>query len=119
LVNPKDVIIFTSQTVKRRENRGAYAFLYEYTTKEQFDNKSMVLICTYSMLSYSGARTDISNEVMKFISGHEWGLMLLDEVQVVPAQKFSKITDDVKAHCKLGLTATLVREDGKIEDLHF
>lgn len=25
----------------------------------------------------------------------------------------------MRAHCKLGLTATLVREDGKIDDLHF
>lgn len=45
--------------------------------------------------------------------------MLLDEVQVVPAQNFSKITEKIMAHCKLGLTATLVREDGKIRDLHY
>ena len=34
LVNPQDVVIFTSQTVKRKENRGAYAFLYEFKTKD-------------------------------------------------------------------------------------
>ena len=48
-----------------------------------------------------------------------WGLMLLDEVQVAPAQSFSTITDKVKVHCKLGLTATLVREDNKIGDLNY
>ncbi len=32
---------------------------------------------------------------------------------------FKKIVDKVKAHCKLGLTATLVREDNKIPELGF
>ena len=32
---------------------------------------------------------------------------------------YSKITDNIKAHCKLGLTATLLREDNKISDIHF
>jgi|TARA_B110000285_G_scaffold233284_1_gene306592 DNA excision repair protein ERCC-3 len=56
---------------------------------------------------------------MDFVEGHTWGLMLLDEVQVFPATNFSKITDRVKAHTKLGLTATLVREDGKISDIDY
>ena len=71
------------------------------------------------MLSYSGQRAEAALKMMQFIQSHDWGLMLLDEVQVVPAQNFSKITERIKAHCKLGLTATLVREDGKIDDLHF
>lgn len=32
---------------------------------------------------------------------------------------FRRVLDKVKAHTKLGLTATLVREDDKIEDLNF
>ena len=56
---------------------------------------------------------------MDFVEGHTWGLMLLDEVQVFPATNFSNITDRVKAHTKLGLTATLVREDGKISDIDY
>lgn len=32
---------------------------------------------------------------------------------------FRKITENIKVHCKLGLTATLKREDGKIDDLHY
>ena len=78
------------------------------------DNKTLVLICTYSMLSWSKERSSSSKHMMDFIMGHEWGLMLLDEVQVLPANNFSKITERVRAHCKLGLTATLVREDGRI-----
>ena len=45
--------------------------------------------------------------------------MLLDEVHVVPAAMFRKVIGITKAHCKLGLTATLVREDEKVEHLNF
>jgi len=37
----------------------------------------------------------------------------------VAANNFSKITEKVKAHCKLGLTATLVREHNRISNLHY
>jgi len=37
---------------------------------------------------------------------------------MVPAKCFSKIIDNVRAHCKLGLTATLVREDNEIAELY-
>jgi DNA excision repair protein ERCC-3 len=50
----------------------------------------------------------------------DWGLMIIDEVQLLPAETFSEIVKTkYKSHCKLGLTATLVREDNKIKDLHF
>ena len=49
----------------------------------------------------------------------EWGLIILDEVQVLPADMFRKVFETVKSHCKLGLTATLVREDNKIKDINF
>lgn len=45
--------------------------------------------------------------------------MILDEVHVAPADMFQKVVTNVNAHCKLGLTATLVREDNKIKDLSF
>lgn len=53
------------------------------------------------------------------IKSMEWGLLILDEVHVAPAQDFRTSFSIVKSHCKLGLTATLVREDQKIKDLHF
>ncbi|RZC44225.1 hypothetical protein C5167_037177 [Papaver somniferum] len=49
----------------------------------------------------------------------EWGLLLMDEVHVVPADMFRKVIIITKSHCKLGLTATLVREDERITDLNF
>lgn len=44
---------------------------------------------------------------------------VLDEVHMAPARCFRTVMDNIKAHCKLGLTATLVREDDKIEDLSY
>ena len=38
---------------------------------------------------------------------------------VSPAKMFRRVLTIVQAHCKLGLTATLVREDDKIVDLNF
>ncbi|CAK0854708.1 unnamed protein product, partial [Prorocentrum cordatum] len=45
--------------------------------------------------------------------------MIVDEVQVMPARTFRTVATTVKAHCILGLTATLVREDNLIYDLHW
>jgi DNA excision repair protein ERCC-3 len=71
------------------------------------------------MLSFSGKRSDKSQEIMDAITGREWGLLLFDEVHVVPAKMFRRVIGSVKAHCRLGLTATLVREDDLISDLNF
>lgn len=43
----------------------------------------------------------------------------LSKVHVVPARMFRKVLSVCNAHCKLGLTATLVREDDLISDLNF
>eukprot|EP00040_Diaphanoeca_grandis_P004594 m.29408 g.29408 ORF g.29408 m.29408 type:complete len:781 (+) comp16091_c0_seq2:212-2554(+) len=78
-----------------------------------------VIICTYSILAYGGKRAEDSQRIVDFIKSQKWGLMILDEVQVAPAEKFRKILSMCACHCKLGLTATLVREDDKIKDLFF
>ena len=87
--------------------------------KDTLHPESCVLITTYTMVSYSGKRSDKSQEVMDAITSREWGLLLMDEVHVVPAKMFRKVVGSVKAHCRLGLTATLVREDDLITDLNF
>ena len=74
-----------------------------------------MLICTYSYLAYGQKREEFAKVLIDFIQEHNWGLMIMDEVQVVPANNFRKVCQTIKyVHCKLGLTATLVREDGKI-----
>lgn len=52
---------------------------------------SGVTITTYTMVSYSGRRSEESARVMEEIASREWGLLLLDEVHVVPAQMFRKV----------------------------
>ncbi|XP_015774943.1 PREDICTED: TFIIH basal transcription factor complex helicase XPB subunit-like [Acropora digitifera] len=78
-----------------------------------------IAISTYSMVSFTGKRSWEAGEVMNFMQTQEWGLMILDEVHTIPAKQFRRVLTVVQAHCKLGLTATLVREDDKIQDLNF
>ena len=79
-----------------------------------------VIISTYYMISYSQRRAAETAAVMNAIEDREWGLLLLDEVHQVPADRFlTCTTEKTRSRCKLGLTATLVREDGKIDDLNF
>lgn len=100
-INPDDIAIFTSGE------------------KERLNQKAGIIICTYSMVTQSARRAYDSQQVMDFITSREWGLMILDEVHVVPAEMFRKVTQRIKPHAKLGLTATLLREDDKIKDLNF
>jgi len=85
----------------------------------ELKGKAIIMISNYSMMSYSGTRSEESSKLFDAISNLKWGLMILDEVHVAPAKKFRKVMERYKAFCKLGLTATLVREDMKIEDLYY
>jgi DNA excision repair protein ERCC-3 len=100
-VNPDDIAEFTADN------------------KDKFSGSTGIIISTYSMVTQTKGRSYDSQKVMDFIENREWGLMILDEVHVVPAEMFKKVTFKVKAHAKLGLTATLLREDDKIQELNF
>jgi DNA excision repair protein ERCC-3 len=100
-IKPEDITVFTAEQ------------------KERFKGNTGVIVSTYSMLANRAKRSHDSQKMMDFIGGREWGLMILDEVHVVPAHMFRKVTEHVKSHTKLGLTATLLREDDKIKDLNF
>lgn len=87
--------------------------------KEPLHRGACVLISTYGMIGYTGKHSDAGRLVMADISEREWGLVILDEVHVAPADTFMTcMTTRTRSRCKLGLTATLVREDGKIELLN-
>ncbi|KAK7913174.1 hypothetical protein WMY93_013385 [Mugilogobius chulae] len=75
------------------------------------DAKDKPIGCSIAISTYS--------MVMEWMRAQEWGLMILDEVHTIPAKMFRRVLTIVQAHCKLGLTATLVREDDKIVDLNF
>lgn len=78
-----------------------------------------VVISTYTMISRQDeGRSGYSREFIEKLGDVEWGLLILDEVQVAPAEVFKNaFLTKTKSHCKMGLTATLVREDNKIDDL--
>ena len=60
-------------------------------------------------------RSSYAASIMNQVKQVDWGLLLLDEVQVGPAEVFKKsFLNKTKSHCKIGLTATLIREDNKI-----
>lgn len=87
--------------------------------KQKFQGASGIVVSTYSMVANRTKRSHDSQKMMDFLTSREWGLLLLDEVHVVPAAMFRRVITTIKAHTKLGLTATLVREDDKIDDLNY
>lgn len=104
------------------EDKDIFRFTSDTTDDiDQFcsDDAGKLVIATYSMLAYNGARAEQSERIMQRICQRDWGLLVLDEVHVFPAEGVKTIVQRVNAHCMLGLTATLVREDSKIEDLNF
>jgi DNA excision repair protein ERCC-3 len=76
-----------------------------------------IVISTYNKIALS--KDTSNNDLSERIHAVDWGLVILDEVQVVPAKMFQEVINKIKSHCKLGLTATLVREDDRIRDLNF
>ncbi|WP_424765878.1 DNA repair helicase XPB [Paenibacillus sp. sgz302251] len=75
-----------------------------------------VTIATYSILTHRKSK-DESFAHMKLFSERDWGLIIYDEVHLLPAPVFRR-TADIQATRRLGLTATLVREDGYAEDVY-
>ena len=74
-----------------------------------------VTVTTYQILTY---RSRKSEEFVHFgiFSERNWGLIIYDEVHLLPAPVF-RITAEIQARRRLGLTATLVREDNREDDV--
>jgi DNA excision repair protein ERCC-3 len=53
---------------------------------------------------------------LELLDAHDWGLIVYDEVHLLPAPIF-RMTADLQARRRLGLTATLIREDGREDDV--
>ncbi|GAA4529899.1 DEAD/DEAH box helicase [Brachybacterium paraconglomeratum] len=68
-----------------------------------------VTIATYQVLTLKRKGIHPHLELM---SARDWGLIIYDEVHLLPAPVF-RMTADLQARRRLGLTATLVREDGR------
>ncbi len=82
-----------------------------------------VTIASYQILTHrkkgtKGKSLPLEEEFPNFgiFNQADWGLIVYDEVHLLPAPVF-RITAEIQARRRLGLTATLVREDGREEDV--
>jgi DNA excision repair protein ERCC-3 len=74
-----------------------------------------VTVTTYQALTYRKSRQS-DFEHLGLFDARNWGLVIYDEVHLLPAPVF-RATADIQARRRLGLTATLVREDGHETDV--
>lgn len=72
-----------------------------------------VTIATYQILT---AKRKGEYAHLELLDAMDWGLVIYDEVHLLPAPVF-KLTAELQARRRLGLTATLVREDGREGDV--
>ena len=72
-----------------------------------------VTIATYQVMTTK--RKGIYTH-LELLDARDWGLVIYDEVHLLPAPIF-RMTADLQARRRLGLTATLVREDGREDEV--
>jgi DNA excision repair protein ERCC-3 len=93
----------------------------EYTGERK--DIAPITVSTYQILTYrrpaEGQNGEEQAEYFPHFSlftSYDWGLIIYDEVHLLPAPVF-RITAEIQARRRLGLTATLVREDGREADV--
>ncbi|MGO1910943.1 MAG: helicase-associated domain-containing protein, partial [Corynebacterium sp.] len=72
-----------------------------------------VTIATYQVVT---RKTKGEFRALELFDSRDWGLIIYDEVHLLPAPVF-RMTSDLQSRRRLGLTATLVREDGREDDV--
>lgn len=117
----KEALVLTTNVTALRQWRRE---LLEKTTltEEQVGEYSgeikqirQVTLSTYQMLTYRKSKADDFKH-FKLFSENPWGLIIYDEVHLLPAPVF-RFTAEIQATRRLGLTATLIREDGKEKEV--
>jgi DNA excision repair protein ERCC-3 len=85
----------------------------EYTGESK--DIAPVTLATYQIVTH---RPDKDGDFphFKLFDQRDWGLVIYDEVHLLPAPVF-RVTAQIQARRRLGLTATLVREDGREADV--
>jgi len=85
----------------------------EYTGESK--GLAPVTLATYQIVTH---RPDKKEEFphFKIFDERDWGLVIYDEVHLLPAPVF-RVTANIQARRRLGLTATLIREDGREADV--
>ena len=89
------------------------ADIKEYTGEKK--EIGPVTVCTYQILTWKKKEQDEYPHFTLF-RDHDWGLIIYDEVHMLPAPVF-KVTAELQAIHRVGLTATLIREDGREDEV--
>ncbi|KAA9085387.1 DNA repair helicase XPB [Microbacterium radiodurans] len=112
-------LILVTNTVSARQWRNELLRRTSLTPEEigEYSGQSKeikpVTIATYQILT---AKRKGEYAHLALLDALDWGLVVYDEVHLLPAPVF-KLTADLQARRRLGLTATLVREDGREGDV--
>ncbi len=112
-------LILVTNTVSARQWRDELLKRTSLTPEEigeysgQAKEVKPVTIATYQILT---AKRKGQYAHLALLDALDWGLIVYDEVHLLPAPVF-KLTADLQARRRLGLTATLVREDGREGDV--
>jgi DNA excision repair protein ERCC-3 len=112
-------LILVTNTVSARQWRDELLKRTTLTAEEigeysgQVKEIKPVTIATYQILTSKRKGQYAHLDVLDAL---DWGLIVYDEVHLLPAPVF-KLTADLQARRRLGLTATLVREDGREGDV--
>jgi DNA excision repair protein ERCC-3 len=114
-------LILTTNTIAVRQWRNELldktALTEDQVGEYTGDNKVIapVTISTYQMITYRKRKTGEFTHFELF-GARDWGLVVYDEVHLLPAPVF-RVTAEIQARRRLGLTATLVREDGREDEV--
>lgn len=114
-----NTLILVTNTVSARQWRTELLKRTSLTEDEIGEySGSMKEIAPITIATYQILTTKRKNEYshLALLNDYDWGLIVYDEVHLLPAPIF-KMTADLQARRRLGLTATLVREDGKEGDV--
>jgi len=112
-------LILVTNTVSARQWRDELLRRTSLTAEEigeysgQVKQVRPVTIATYQILT---AKRKGEYAHLALLDALDWGLVVYDEVHLLPAPVF-KLTAELQARRRLGLTATLVREDGREGDV--
>lgn len=112
-------LILVTNTVSARQWRDELLKRTSLTAEEigEYSGQSKeikpVTIATYQILT---AKRKGEYAHLALLDALDWGLIVYDEVHLLPAPVF-KLTADLQARRRIGLTATLVREDGREGDV--
>jgi DNA excision repair protein ERCC-3 len=117
----KNTLVLTTSTTAveqwRREILDKTDLPDEMVATYTGDSKAIapVTLATYQIVTYR-PKKDGDFPHFALFNERDWGLIVYDEVHLLPAPVF-RVTADIQARRRLGLTATLVREDQREEDV--